>query len=105
KAGGVTLGTAVRLNATFPLVSPAAVLPCLPTRRVVDAGYYDNHGVDVAASWLMANEKTIMELVKPQPGKKKLVSKVVVIELRPYLRLDGTKPGVLTAPLTQAEFD
>lgn len=46
------LSTAVRMNATFPYVSPAVDLPTHPPRRVVDAGYYDNYGVNVAANWL-----------------------------------------------------
>lgn len=54
-AGGVTLATAVRLNATFPYVSPAASLPTTPAkRRLVDAGYYDNYGVDIATAFLQA---------------------------------------------------
>lgn len=46
------LSTAVRMSASFPYVSPAVELPTIPRRRVVDAGYYDNYGVNVAASWL-----------------------------------------------------
>jgi len=46
------LSTALRLNATFPYVTPAAELPTKPARRVMDAGYYDDHGVDLAASWI-----------------------------------------------------
>ncbi|MBN9520477.1 hypothetical protein J0H58_18440, partial [bacterium] len=46
------LSTAARMNATFPYVSPAVDLPTNPPRRVVDAGYYDNYGVGVAAGWL-----------------------------------------------------
>ncbi|TVQ53573.1 MAG: hypothetical protein EA355_13205 [Rhodobacteraceae bacterium] len=49
----LSLATAVRLNATFPYVSPAVSLPTRPTRRVVDAGYYDNYGMDLATGWLM----------------------------------------------------
>src|SRR5262249_9064492 len=33
------LGTAVRMSAAYPYVSPAAVLPTDPRWRVVDAGY------------------------------------------------------------------
>jgi hypothetical protein len=33
-------------------VSPAAWLPTKPRVRIVDAGYYDNYGVDIAAHWL-----------------------------------------------------
>jgi hypothetical protein len=100
KGGGLTLGTAVRLSATFPYLSPAPVLPCIPPRHVVDAGYYDNNGIDVATAWLLANRKAIKELVE-----KGRVTEVVVIELRPYLRLDGVKTGELSVPLTQAEFE
>src|SRR5207253_10764938 len=45
------LHTAVRMNATFPYASPAVSLPTNPPRRVVDAGYYDNYGVNLAAAW------------------------------------------------------
>lgn len=46
------VSTAVRMSASFPWVSPAVSLPTLPPRRVVDAGYYDNYGVNLAALWL-----------------------------------------------------
>jgi hypothetical protein len=48
------VSTAVRLSATFPYFSPAASLPTNPRRRIVDAGYYDNYGVSLAASWLFS---------------------------------------------------
>jgi hypothetical protein len=44
--------TAVRMSASFPWVSPAVSIPTLPPRRVVDAGYYDNYGVNLSALWL-----------------------------------------------------
>jgi len=44
--------TAVRLNASFPYIAPASALPTIPYRRVVDAGYYDNYGVDLAVAYL-----------------------------------------------------
>lgn len=46
------VGTAARMSASFPYISPAAVLPTSPRRRVVDAGYFDNYGVSLAAAWL-----------------------------------------------------
>jgi hypothetical protein len=51
-ATGFQLATATRMSASFPYVSPAVSLPTDPPRRVVDAGYYDNYGVNVAASWI-----------------------------------------------------
>jgi hypothetical protein len=44
--------TATRMSASFPWVSPAINLPTLPPRRIVDAGYYDNYGVNLTALWL-----------------------------------------------------
>ena len=35
--------------------------PLSPERRVVDAGYYDNFGVDLAAMWLFRNEAVVRE--------------------------------------------
>jgi hypothetical protein len=48
----MTHATAVRLNATFPYVSPAISLPTKPDRRPVDAGYYDNYGIDLLTAYL-----------------------------------------------------
>ncbi len=48
----VTLATAVRLSATFPYISPAVSLPTRVDRRVVDAGYFDNYGIDIASGFL-----------------------------------------------------
>ena len=53
--------TAVRMNATFPVVTPAGVLPTDTPRQVVDAGYYDNYGVDLAAGLIFAHRDWIAE--------------------------------------------
>jgi hypothetical protein len=74
KADGFRVSTAARLSASFPYVSPAAVLPTYPPRRVVDAGYYDNYGVSVAADWLSHNQ----DWIKENTGG------VVLIQLRAY---------------------
>ncbi|AWM40703.1 hypothetical protein GobsT_07650 [Gemmata obscuriglobus] len=44
-----SVATAARMNASFPFVSPAVTPPTNPGRRVVDAGYYDNYGIDIAS--------------------------------------------------------
>ena len=49
------LATGVRMSASFPYVSPAVNLPTDPPRRVVDAGYYDNYGIQLAAAWAQVN--------------------------------------------------
>jgi hypothetical protein len=55
------LSTAARMSASFPYVSPAVYLPSEPPVRVVDAGYYDTYGVDLAAAWIFANRFWILE--------------------------------------------
>jgi beta-lactamase superfamily II metal-dependent hydrolase len=56
RAAGLRLSTVIRMNAAFPLVTPAATIPTLPPRRVVDAGYYDNYGVMTAAAWIRQHQ-------------------------------------------------
>lgn len=56
-----TLGTAARMSASFPFVSPAVSLPTIPRRRVVDAGYFDNFGVGLAVGWLSENREWIKQ--------------------------------------------
>ncbi|MEL6478979.1 MAG: hypothetical protein AAFR17_16755 [Pseudomonadota bacterium] len=78
------LKTAVRLNAAFPYIAPAAALPTKPYRRPVDAGYYDNYGVDLATSYLS------------QPRIQKWIventSGVMVIQIRAFpFTLPGAK--------------
>ena len=68
------LQTAIRMSATFPLASPAVSLPTDPPRRVVDAGYYDNYGVDLATSWAYEHQDWI----------RKNTSGVALIQIRAY---------------------
>jgi hypothetical protein len=53
RAWNFKVSTAARMSASFPMISPAASLPTLPPRRAVDASYYDNYGVNLAAQWLI----------------------------------------------------
>jgi hypothetical protein len=53
----LSVAQAARMSASFPFISPAVVLPTRPRCRVVDAGYYDNYGIDAAASWIYCNRK------------------------------------------------
>ena len=61
QANDLLLSTAARMSASFPYVSPAVDLPSVPPLRVVDAGYYDNYGVDLAAAWIFANRYWLEE--------------------------------------------
>ena len=51
--------TAVRMNATFPVLTSTGVLPTDSPRQVVDAGYYDNYGVDLASALIFAHRDWI----------------------------------------------
>ncbi|MEO6807814.1 MAG: patatin-like phospholipase family protein, partial [Isosphaeraceae bacterium] len=73
------LSTAVRMSASFPYVSPAVNLPTLPLRSVVDAGYYDNYGVSVAASWLSRHIDDLRDLT----------SGVVLVQIRDQVSQDS----------------
>ena len=46
------LTTALRMNATFPIVLPVVKLPSKPTINVMDAGLRDNFGFEVACRYL-----------------------------------------------------
>jgi len=50
------LASAVRMSATFPFITSVVALPTFPARHVVDAGYYDNYGVDLASSWIHSHK-------------------------------------------------
>ena len=69
------VATAARMSASFPYMSPASTLPTEPSVRVVDAGYYDNYGVDLAVMWLHAHREWIHACT----------SGVVLIQIRDHL--------------------
>ncbi|MFO0805922.1 MAG: patatin-like phospholipase family protein [Gemmataceae bacterium] len=70
------VSTAVRLSASFPILSPAPALPTQPRRRVVDAGYYDNFGVSLASAWLFSSAHA--DWIKHH------ASKVLLIQVRAF---------------------
>ena len=51
------MAEAARMAATFPLISPAVYLPTRPAVRVVDSGFRDNYGVELAADWIFQNRE------------------------------------------------
>ena len=75
KQSEFAVAAAARMSASFPYMSPASALPTVPRVRVVDAGYYDNYGVDLAAMWLHAHRDWIRECT----------SGVVLIQIRDHL--------------------
>lgn len=51
------LASAVRMSATFPFITSVVALPTFPARHVVDAGYYDNYGVNLGAAWINSHRE------------------------------------------------
>ncbi len=68
------LATAVRMNAAFPYVAPAVNLPTDPPRRVIDAGFLDNYGIDIATEWLERNRQWLLDNT----------SGVILLQIRAY---------------------
>jgi len=68
------LCSAVRMSATFPYVTPSVVLPTDPPRHIVDAGYYDNFGVNLAARWIAGNTDWI----------RKNTAGVLIVQIRAF---------------------
>ncbi|RYE26387.1 MAG: hypothetical protein EOP51_00485 [Sphingobacteriales bacterium] len=48
------LATALRMNATFPYILPVVKLPGTPAINVMDAGFRDNFGMEVASRYMFA---------------------------------------------------
>jgi hypothetical protein len=86
------ISTAVRMSASFSYISPAPLLPTVPRRRVVDAGYFDDYGIDLATSWLFHHAVALKE----QYGK------VVLIQVRDGLDEDARESPAAPADTSTA---
>lgn len=76
------LRVATRLSASFPYLSPAAVLPTSPRRRVLDAGYWDNYGTSIACGWLEACVAGDMRAGDLKRWMREHVSGVLLVQIR-----------------------
>lgn len=98
-----TLATAVRMNASFPYVSPAVDLPIEPPQRMTDAGFYDNYGIATAASYL--------SLPDVYAWAKENTSGIALIEIRAFGDAigeiggaEGVECRALAASVAQPKF-
>lgn len=80
--GKFPLSVATRLSASFPYLSPAAVLPTSPRRRVLDAGYWDNYGTSIACAWLESCVSGDSRAGNMQQWMRENVSGVLLIQIR-----------------------
>lgn len=51
-AENIDLVTAMRLNATYPYILPAAYLPTVPEMKIMDAGLKENHGFGMSTRFI-----------------------------------------------------
>ncbi|MCS6821446.1 MAG: patatin-like phospholipase family protein [Microscillaceae bacterium] len=79
--------TALRMNATFPYVTPNVSLPTIPTMEIMDAGLSDNYGVGDAVKFLHIFKDWI----------EKNTSRVVFVAIR-----DTRKKAAITATIGES---
>jgi hypothetical protein len=90
----ISIPTAVRLSATFPVVSPAARPKLADSSaawsgardqggvdpyHLVDGGYFDNAGLTAVSAWL---DDALQDLYFDHP--EKVPGKILVIEIKPF---------------------
>ncbi|MEZ4739373.1 MAG: patatin-like phospholipase family protein [Flavobacteriales bacterium] len=81
-ADNLKLTSALRMNATFPYITPIVTLPSEPPMRVMDAGLRDNYGYRVSLAFLNTYRHWI----------KENTSGVVVLQLRDTQKELEVKP-------------
>jgi len=84
------------MNATFPYVTPAISLPTLSPRRPVDAGYYDNYGVSLAADWIMDD--------RTRKWLEEYTSGVILLQIRAYPLSSSERGGALSWIMNGAQW-
>lgn len=60
-AGNLRFTSALRMNATFPYITPIVSLPSEPELEVMDAGMRDNYGLEMALKYLYTFREWIQE--------------------------------------------
>lgn len=80
-ADNVWFSSVLRMNATFPYISPQVSLPSEPEIEVMDAGFRDTYGTSVALKHLYAIRQWV----------RKNTSGVVIIQIRDSPKLDPIK--------------
>ena len=60
-ADSLSFLSALRMNATFPYISPTVTLPGNPSYKIVDAAFIDNYGLSTSLKYLTAFKTWIKE--------------------------------------------
>jgi len=80
QADSLRFTTALRMNATFPYITPNVILPSTPRMAIMDAGLSDNFGVSDALhfmyifkDWIKANtDGVVMISIRDKPKERKI---------------------------------
>lgn len=83
RAEHLKLTSALRMNATFPYITPVVSMPSVPAMRVMDAGVRDNYGYRASLTFLNTFREWINEHT----------SGVVVLQLRDTQKELDVKPS------------
>ncbi len=60
-ADSLSFLSALRMNATFPYISPTVTLPGTPSYKIIDAAFIDNYGLSTSLKYLTVFKKWIKE--------------------------------------------
>ena len=82
-ADNVWFSSVLRMNATFPFISPAVSLPSNPEIEVMDAGFRDTYGTSIAIKHLFAIRKWV----------EKNTSGVVIVQIRDSRKIQPVAPN------------
>lgn len=77
-ADNVWFTSVLRMNATFPFISPAVTLPSEPEMEVMDAGFRDTYGTSLALKHLYAIRKWV----------ERNTSGVVILQIRDSRKIE-----------------
>lgn len=90
--------SALRMNATYPYVSPVVSLPGVPRLYIMDAGIYDNYGITMALKfiysfreWININTGGIIfiRITEEKPGPKQEKGTLFEQILKPAEKIYG----------------
>jgi hypothetical protein len=82
-ADNVWFSSVLRMNATFPFISPAVSLPSNPVIEVMDAGFRDTYGASLALKHLYAIRKWV----------EQNTSGVVILQIRDSRKIEAIGPN------------
>jgi len=85
-ASSLRYTSALRMNATFPYITPSANLPTNPKIEVMDAGLRDNLGTKITAQYLLAFKEWIEENT----------SGVIILQIRDTEKFEEPESGNLS---------